>query len=233
MKVFVFVEGEADRKALEALWHDWLLRLRQDRHGIAVVALGDKSRLLRKLGHRAAEKLVANERDLVVGLPDLYPNREYAQTRWKHGNLREVRDIQVREVEQALTQVFGRRHSDVPGLIGRFHPTALKHDMEMLLLAAKNRLRAYLRTADQLGQWRQPVEDQDQITPPKRIVEDLFRTKKGEAYRDTVHAPAVLRNVEDIQEVLCDDNGRPQCPVFQEMIDWIGDRTGIPCRGVP
>ena len=77
MKVWIFVEGESDRIALNALWAKWRESLRKAGWGIQIIPLENKSKFFRKIGHRAAEKLTNNEDDLVVGLPDLYPNREY------------------------------------------------------------------------------------------------------------------------------------------------------------
>jgi hypothetical protein len=228
MKVYVFVEGPADRLALETLWRGWCDRLRQARHGIAVIALGDKSRFFRKIGPHAAEKLVASQTDVVVGLPDLYPNAEYQNTEYKHDDLDELQAVEKRQVSHALREVYGISPSDALHLLDRFLPTALKHDLEMLLLAAKEDLRDYLGTTEQLGSWRHPVEDQNQGRPPKRIVQELLRTKRGYSYRDTVHAPAVLRKVEDMGRLLRNEHGQLQCPVFKSMLDWMAARTGVP-----
>lgn len=227
MKVYVFVEGPADRVALEALWRGWCERLRQARHGIAVIPLEDKSRYLRKIGLRAAEKLVASTQDVVVGLPDLYPNSEFQNSQYRHGNLAELQEVQRREVAAALRDVYRIRSTESNELMLRFYPSALKHDLEMLLLAAKEQLRAYLRTPDQLGSWRSPVEDQNQQQPPRVVVEGLFLSKRGWRYRDTLHAPAVLRRVQNIKDILHNENHQLQCPAFKDMLDWIGVRTAV------
>jgi hypothetical protein len=228
MRVYVFVEGAADRQALEVLWQGWRERLRAVGWGVAVIPLDDKSRVLRKIGHRAAEKLVASQQDLVVGLPDLYPIAQYRGTEYGHENLCQLQEIQKGRVTDALRSIYGKSAGDMDGLMRRFLPSALKHDLEMLLLAARNELRAYLRTPDHLGSWRHPVEDQNQQQPPKHIVEELFRTQRGWHYRDTIHAPAVMRKVTDIRVLLFDKQGQLQCPVFKETLDWIGKCTGVP-----
>lgn len=97
----------------------------------------------------------------------------------------------------------------------------------MLLLASREQLRTTLGTNDRLGKWVHPVENQDQQSPPKRIVEELFRVHKKQRYCDTVHAAIVLRKVEDIGDILKNESGQLQCPVFKEMIDWIGQKTGV------
>jgi len=228
MKVWVFVEGRSDCLALDALWGAWKNRLRVARHGIALIPLDDKSRFFRKIGHRAAEKLIDSPSDLVVGLPDLYPNDTYVNTEYRHSNLSELQEVQQRLVAKALREVFGRDGASAGDLLRRFYPSALKHDLEMLLLAAKPQLQSYLRTTDDLDCWHKPVEEQNQQTPPKRIVEDLFRTKRRWYYRDTLHAPAILRKVTDLRQVFSDDRGQAQCPVFQAMVDWVQTKTGVP-----
>lgn len=76
-----------------------------------------------------------------------------------------------------------------------FRIHCLKYDLEGLLLATPDALRQRLGTSDALrGQWRQPVEDQNDTKPPKRIVEDLFRRyRKRPGYLDTVDAPWILK----------------------------------------
>ena len=100
----------------------------------------------------------------------------------------------------------------------------------MLLLAAREELRAYLGTSDQLGGWRNPVEEQNQERPPKYIVEELFITKSytRHAYRDTKDASAILRNVTDIKTIIHNSNHQIKCPVFKALLDWIGEKTTIP-----
>jgi hypothetical protein len=228
MKVWIFVEGESDRIALNTLWANWRASLRKVGWGIHIIPLDDKSRFFRKIGHRAAEKLANSERDLVVGLPDLYPNHEYVNSEYKHADLGELKTVQSTLVKRALADVFGLSSTQSHAALERFLPTAFKHDAEMLLLAARDELRAVLGAPDALGNWRHPVEDQNQVKPPKYIVEELFHAKKGRKYRDTVHAKAVLEKVPDIKTILYHNSNQLNCPVFKELMDWIGARTGVP-----
>ena len=230
MKVWVYVEGESDRLALRELWTSWRTRLGTAGWGIHLVPLANKAQYLRKVGPRAAEKLVADPSDIVVGLPDLYPHLPDASGPYKHDSLDDLRGLQTNLVEDALIQTQGISRAETQTCLDRFLATALKHDLEMLLLAAKDRLRAVLGTRDRLGKWRSPPEDQDQMNPPKKIVQGLFRTKSARhsSYKDTVHAPAVLRKVADLREVLFTDHGAENCPVFREMLDRVGNKTGIP-----
>jgi len=228
MKVFIFVEGESDRLALNALWEEWREKLRLQGHGIQIIPLVNKDRYFRKIGPYAAMKLAANNEDLVVGLPDLYPNDKYScDNLLCHATYDQLRDVQRRLVKEGLCGSQEIR-GDLSPYLERFYPCALKHDLEMLLLAAVNELRDHLNTQERLTHnWCLPVEEQNQIRPPKRIVEELYRTKKKRAYRDTKDAPAVLRKVRNMNDMIfCNGNIR-NCPVFAEMLDWIGSKTGV------
>ena len=230
MKVWVYVEGKSDCLALDELWADWKRRLSASGWGMAAIPLENKGRYLRKIGPRAAEKLAAQAKDIVIGLPDFYPNQPDAGRPYGHVSLSDLRALQTRLVQDGLVQTQGISARDVERHLDRFFASALKHDLEMLLLAAKDRLRAVLGTKDKLGGWRLPPEEQNLAKPPKRIVEDLFRTRSAghKSYKDTLHAPAVLRQVQDLREVLFGDGGMVNCPVFREMLDWVGARTGVP-----
>ena len=228
MLVWIFVEGESDRLALEALWARWRELLKVARWGLRFIPLQNKSQFLRKIGPRAAEKLANNKDDLVVGLPDLYPNREYDKTLYKHDDIDELRKVQKELVKRNLTDIYHLSPTQIEKKLERFYPTALKHDLEMLLLAAKDELRDTLNTPDALGNWCHPVEEQNQTKPPKYIVDELFKKYKKQAYRDTVHARAGLAKVKDFNTILYRNNGgQLQCPVFKNLMDWLGDKTGV------
>jgi hypothetical protein len=227
MKVWVYVEGDSDRLALLQLWRPWQCELRSKGWGVRIVPLDNKAKFLKKIGVRAAEKLVGDELDLVVGLPDLYPAHTEGDPEFHHCDLAGLVALQQRQVERALRESFGR--PDVGSLMPRFHPAALKHDLEVLLLAAKDALQAHLGTKRTLGiQWCNPPEDQNQQQPPKYIVEELFRTELKRKYRDTTDAPNVLRRTSTQREVLFDEHEAVQCPVFKGVVDWIGGLTGVP-----
>ena len=220
MKVWIFVEGKSDVQALSALWSGWKQRLGKKDWGIQLIPLANKSNYFRKIGPRAVEKLVYDTRDLAVGLPDLYPNRDYANTDYRHNNLQELQDVQARLVKQHLQQQMGRR-ADVDSYIARFYASALKHDLEVLLLAATSQLQSRLKMSNRPSGWRRPPEEQNQDRPPKRIVEELFQRELKRSYRENTDSDAILRDA-DLREVA------KQCPAFRAMIDWIGGETGVP-----
>ena len=226
MKVWVFVEGSSDVRALSALLNGWKQNLSTKGWGIQVIPLDSKSKYFRKIGSRATEKLANDARDLVVGLPDLYPNRDYADTEYKHNNLQELQGVQRRLVKQHLQQQMGRR-ADVDSHIAHFYASALKHDLEVLLLAATSQLQSRLKMSNRPSGWHRPPENQNQNKPPKKIVEELFRRHIGRPYREIVDSHAILSKA-DLQEVIFDEHGTVQCPAFRAMIDWIGEKTGVP-----
>jgi hypothetical protein len=226
VKVCVFVEGVSDRLALLALWTDWRDRLRTNGWGIQIYSLENKCNFFSKIGHRAAEKLVGSANDIVIGLPDFYPNTNFEETKYRHPDVKELRSVQERLIKENLESVY--HVTDVKGYMERFLGSALKHDLEMLLLAAINQLRGMLRTANKLeDNWRHPIEDQNQMKPPKRVVEELFLQYRGRKYRDTRDAGAVLEQVTNIRDILISKAGLLECPIFKEMLDWVGGKTGI------
>lgn len=219
MKVWIFVEGKSEVKALSALLNGWKQQLRKNGWGIQLIDLDSKSDYFKKIGPRAAEKLENDTCDLVVGLPDLYPNRDYANTDYRHNNLQELQGVQRRLVKQQLREQMGRR-PDIASHMARFYSSALKHDLEVLILAATSQLQAQLKMSNRPRGWRQPPEEQNQDRPPKRIIEALFRRHRKQSYRETTDSYAILRNA-DLREVA------EQCPTFRAMIDWIGEKTGV------
>lgn len=227
MKVWVYVEGKSDKIALTALFDNWMQDLRRRGWGIEFVSLKNKSEYLKKIGPRAAEKLLYDTNDLVVGLPDLYPNLNFGNTEFRHSNLRELKNLQVKLVERALQNKGGPRESD--RMLSHFHASALKHDLEMLLLAVPSHLQSLLKMQSRPHGWRFPPEDQNQNNPPKRIVEELFRVNLKRSYLETNDSHAILRNVE-MSEVLFDRQGNEQCPAFRAMLDWIVEKTGVHYR---
>ena len=226
MRVFVYVEGPSDVSGLGALWGPWQAKLGRAGHGFDILHLDNKSKFLRKIGHRAAAALLDYPDCAVVAMPDLYPTQGYENIPYAHSDLDALRHVQRREVERALTDNVGKK--EARSTLARFHPTALKHDLEMLLLAAEPQLRLRLGVSKELDAWRKPVEDQNQLLPPKKVVNDLFWKHLKKGYRETVDAPRILREVQSMQEILHDRHGLLQCPIYKATVDWIATRTGVP-----
>lgn len=218
MKVWIYVEGSSEVKALSALWSIWTQKLRDEGWGIRIMPLNNKSNYFKDIGPLAIEKLLNDPNDLVVGLPDLYPNRDYANTAYRHNDLKELQDVQMRLVKQHLQQKVSR--NDIDSHMARFYASALKHDLEVLLLAATSQLQSRLRMRNKPSGWRRPPEDQNQNKPPRRIIEELFRRHLKRAYRQISDSAAILSKA-DLREVA------EQCPAFRAMIDWIGEKTGV------
>lgn len=226
----MYVEGRSDAEALASLWRTWKSELRDLGTGLALIPLGGKPKLLRKIGSLAAEKLHHNDRDIVVGMPDLYPTRDFVSGTYQHKTADELSKVQKRCVIKALKENYRVDRSRASELAHRrFLGSVLKHDLEMLLLAAKPQLCEVLGNSNVSG-WVSPVEDQDDTRPPKRVVEDLFRTKSKtrKRYRETIDAVAVLERVNSPWHILFDKSGQEQCPVFREAMDWLGEKTGVP-----
>lgn len=217
MKVWIFVEGRSDVLALEALCGGWKQELGKKGWGIRPIPLDNKHKYLRKIGPRATEKLKNDQRDLVVGLPDLYPNQGFA-AEYEHADLEQLNDIQNRLVGQNLKRLV--KKADFNSHIERFYASAFKHDLEVLLLAASSQLGARLNVSSESAGLRRPPEEQNQDRPPKRVVEELFRRHLKRAYRENTDSNVVLRDA-DLREIAM------RCPTFGAMIDWIGERTGV------
>ncbi len=134
MRVWVYVEGKSDKLGLDALWDGWKGRLNQAGWGIRIIPLDGKSKYFKVIGRRVAEKLQASETDLVVGLPDLYPTADYAHTEYRHESFSDLVKLQYELVAQCTSKSGTKR----------FLASALKHDLEMLLLAASQQLQQRL-----------------------------------------------------------------------------------------
>ncbi|MBI4568883.1 MAG: DUF4276 family protein [Planctomycetes bacterium] len=203
MKVIVYVEGEADCKALDALFQKLKDQARQKGAGISFVALGDKDRVLCEAPKKAALHLKQeqNRDHWVFALPDLHPMGEYdGNPALKHSSATELKEVLRKQFAQHADEVGLRQESR-----GHFAPHCLKHDLEALLLAVPDRLRKRLKTEDKLtNTWRKPVEEQNDREPPKRVVEKLFEKyrKNNPPYKGTTDAPVILdrANLDDIEK---------------------------------
>jgi hypothetical protein len=197
VKVLVYVEGTSDRSALEVLLRPIIEDGQRNKVGIRFLPQGGKDPLLDEVGRKAANDLLDEPRDWHFALPDLYPMAKYDATHNRHRSFSDLREL--------LRARFVTRANKL-GLSGavqqHFRVHCLKHDLEALVLGTPDMLRSRLRTGDALkGHWRQPVEDQNDGKPPKRIVEELFCKYARRKYVDTSDAPWILgrTSLDDIE----------------------------------
>ena len=133
---------------------------------------------------RRAVGILNDPHSVVVAMPDLYPKNKG----FPHETLYELKAGILKNFNDAL------RNRDVEDDVrpkDRFKVFCFKYDLEALILAAEEALKRRLG-ADHLDvTWQIPVEDQDHVHPPKRIVERIFE-EHGALYEDTVDAPFIL-----------------------------------------
>ncbi|MBM3790820.1 MAG: DUF4276 family protein [Acidobacteria bacterium] len=211
-RVLVYVEGPSDKYAMINLLAPLIDRQRRD--GVDVLFFeappGDrKASLLTKVPHKAVN-ILANDRQAIVAvLPDLYPkNKAY-----KHETFDELARGLFDRFDSIL---LGKHIKNGDDLRRRFKVHCFKHDLEALMLAAEDALKARLEQPSLKPRWRVPVDDQDHDRPPKMIVTELFQ-KAGRRYHPTIDAPLILgaSNYLDIADKC------PQCfrPFVQFLLD--------------
>jgi hypothetical protein len=184
--VHVYVEGPSDRAAMEALLAPLLDDLQ--RRSVAVQFFyetsGDRKKaVLLKVPEKAVNILRNRPEDRVVALPDLYPKN--------HGFPHSTADELTEGVRHQFRAILARKGIHDQRLESRFHVFCFKHDLEALVLAAFEPLKARLDAPELRRTWRLPVEEVNHGRPPKRVVEDLFREHR-QIYRETVDAPLIL-----------------------------------------
>jgi hypothetical protein len=188
MTVTVYVEGKSDCLALEALLGG-LLGAKRDQ-GTCIQFFptppeGDRKKvLLTKMPLRALSILRNQPDSVVVLLPDLYPPNKGFPHATKEELLQGVANKFKEEAER-------KGLSDLPNLSSRFQVFCFKHDMEVLLLAARESLATYLDCSAFAPDWDSTVEDQDHGNPPSRVVARWF-AQCGRRYDKTMDARAVL-----------------------------------------
>jgi hypothetical protein len=183
----VYVEGPSDKAAMGALLAPLLGQKRKE--GIAIDFFesppGDKkASVLTKVPRRAANILLNDSRAIVVAMPDLYPKNKV----FRHETVNEL----VIGISKNFDDAVRTKGKKVDAqLKERFKVFCFKHDLEALILAAKEALKDRLGVNFLNATWRIPVEDQNHQRPPKQIVEELF-AKHGRRYQGTVDAPLIL-----------------------------------------
>lgn len=209
-KVYVYVEGPSDKAALKALLEPLLRRLREKEVFVTFFddASGDRKKaILLKVPDRAVNILRSEPRSLVIALPDLYPRNKG----FPHTTFEELRAGLLDNFRAAARR---KKIQKIEELESRFRVFCLKHDLEALVLAAFEPLKAHLRSPALKPTWRLPVEDVNHDYPPKQVVEALFESC-GQRYKDTVDAPLILgaSHYPEIAEAC------PQC--FQPFVEFL------------
>lgn len=217
MMVYLCVEGDSDCKGLDSLLADYRALCGRSGWGIQCSNRRSKSQLLEKIGNYALARLSSEPQSHVIAMPDVYPVQGFGAS-YVHNSYETLCTLLVRLVSQHC--------EGDPNILSRFHAHPFRHDMEVLLLAASQQLRSYLHTNDRLTTlYRHPAEDQNNDEPPKRKVEQIFRTRhaKKYAYQDTIHAPAILRNVNP-----ADLKASADLPRFSAFLSDLEAITGVP-----
>jgi Domain of unknown function (DUF4276) len=209
-KVYVYVEGPSDKAALKALLAPLLRRLQEKEVYVTFFdeTSGDRKKaILLKVPDRAVNILHTQPRSLVVALPDLYPkNKGFAHTTFA--------ELRAGVLENFRAAAQRKKIQKIEELESRFKVFCLKHDLEALLLAAFEPLKAHLRSPALKPTWSLPVEDVNHDHPPKQVVEELFQSC-GQRYKDTVDATLVLA-ASHYAEIA---RACPQC--FQPFVEFL------------
>ena len=211
MRVLVYVEGPGDRVSLEKLFRATLEQGRKEKVSISFLPQGGKDWILQKLGWTAANHLKSNPADYVFALPDLYPMGKYDRTPEAHRSFEQLKkmleDRFHQEADRLSLPVESRSHY-------RVH--CLKHDLQVLLLAAPEVLRQRLKTTEGIEKnWRKPPEAQNDNEPPKRVVERLFLKYQKRRYTETTDAPWILERA--TPKELCGTCPQNFKPLFTEL----------------
>ncbi len=201
MTVHVHLEGVSDRDAMVQLLAPLIEAKR--RLGVSIrfhpAGKGDaKKFLLLQLPARAANTSLNTPADVVVVVPDLYPQN--------HGFDHRTADELRAGVQRLFRSALPKDRRDDVRLLHRFRVFCFKHDLEALVLAAERQLAARIGTADLKRDWTIPVEDQNHNRPPKHVVRDLFR-RHDQSYQEAADAPLILANA-NLAELVKDC---PQC----------------------
>jgi hypothetical protein len=211
MKVFVYVEGPADKLAMEALLSA-LIAEKQSR-GIAInffpTPTGhNKESIVDRLPKRAIDILRNDQDAIVAAIPDLHP----FNVGFPHQTPTELAQGLMQQFRDAAHE----KQIDDERILSRFRAFCFKHDLEALILANESSLRTRLGAAKFAVDWVRPVEDQNDQRFPKAVVEDLFKAHK-QKYRAVVDAPQILAmsNYADIADAC------PQC--FKPFVDFLED----------
>jgi len=222
VNIHVYVEGPSDRDALDSLMANYVQACHKTSWEVRFIKLGTKHDVLARGPAMAWANLESASADHVIAMPDLHPLTGFAPE-YAHDSYQGL---------QALLGSLLERHAKAEGqarlprdIARRFHAFALCHDLEMLLLAAREELERHLGLARGAlrGRYTSPAEDQDDREYPKKVVQQLFRQHKGRAYDDVDDAPAILATASPVALRLSGE-----CPRFSEFLTALESITGVP-----
>jgi hypothetical protein len=182
-KIIVYVEGPSDRLAMEELLASLLARLVNSGIAVEFIPTEQKRRLMVQVPTKAVNILLNDPHAEVVALPDLYP----PNVGFPHRTIAEL----AAGLHADLARTLARKQVGDARLPQRFHVFCFKHDLEALVLAAEAAFAARLGVNTLSRVWSLPVENQNHDRPPKRIVEEVFRSH-NDRYVDTIDAPLIL-----------------------------------------
>jgi hypothetical protein len=207
--VAVYVEGSSDIQAMTQLLGPLILTKSQQ--GIEIKFLAErkgdaKKHVLLHVPQRAAIVLTNDPNRIVVAMPDLYPKNK--------GFAHKTKDELISGIINNFEKALPKKVLDDERIKKRFKVFCFKYDLEALILAAEDSLKAHLGISKFKLKWTKPVEDQDFNEPPKRIVEDLFASY-GKVYKGPVDAPSILATA-DYQDIVAKC---PQC--FKPFVDFL------------
>ena len=221
MRVVVYVEGESDQVAMEALLAPLIAEKSQQGIEIRFVSVkgsenqrgGDaKKDLLLKIPVKAVNMICNDPNVVVVAIPDLYPKNKG----FPHETFAELKMGMQGKFDEGLRR---RGLGDDLRLTERFQVFCFKYELETLILAAEEELKKFLGVKSLKITWQRPVEDQNHDLPPKQVVQRIFASC-GRPYKETVDAANILGNA-SYQEIA---DRCPQCfGPFVEFLSGLGN----------
>lgn len=188
MRVYIFVEGETERRALPKLLS--VLGVAARVRG-PIVLRG--SRFFTDIGPRAAAVLSQELDAHVFACPDLAP-REHVP--WHYADYRGLQQALRSQLRECMAKRAAKRALD--SALRRFHPHPFKHDFEVVLLALPTLLREHLGTRVDVTKHfnHERPEDQDFQRYPKRVVQFLFNKFGGRRYNEVDDCLRILERAQ-------------------------------------
>lgn len=216
-EAFVYVEGPSDRLGMQTLLADLIEIACKKGNAVHFLSLNGKAPLLSKGPTRATNILRNRPNSYVFLVPDLYP----PNVPFPHRTYLELREGLTGRFRDEL-----RRKRCDPSLQDRFFVHCFKFDLEALVLGSEEALLARLGKRHFSKSWTRPVEDQDHLTPPKRIVEALF-SDAGMRYRSSADVPWILGR-SSRRELIekCAQNFKPFMEDLFRILDTDPNGTG-------